>query len=236
MTLARRLAGLVRVEDVALFAWTVLVVPLIAPPGVDGVAVAEGSDPIGGVLGVVAVLGVIACVLTRRDGGPATYDDLRLTPELFARLPLAGGVVVVAGEAAASLGLGFGDLLAALGVVAIVAGTAVLPRLPVVSAGLRRLLVGPMVLASTNAFVGVVGPFAEDAFDLGSLGPAVAEYGAVAWFLFGLIAAATVAFYVLLVFAPRQVAEPEGTWIAWGVRLLVFFAALFIASGRILVV
>ena len=80
----------------------------------------------------------------------------------------------------------------------------------------------------TSRFFGDVLGGLTDLFDLRQLVSAISEPGAVAATLF-VVAIATVGiavFYVMLVFAPRQIAEREGSPATWAVRFALFVVSL----------
>ncbi len=76
-------------------------------------------------------------------------------------------------------------------------------------------------------------PASIDLFDLGALGRDL-QAGeldiALAAFLLTLVLISVLVFYVMLVFAPRQVAEREGTPGGWTVRFTLFVASLIVGS------
>ena len=222
-----RLVGLLRLEDLLLALLTVVGLPLLERWLRGTVAETSSSgDPsaLTGILGLLAVVGVVACVLSRGPDEPPPLRDRALTLQGWARFPLAAGVGIVALETIP--GLGFDpEPLAGLTFLAVFAGTLLHPRLPVVPVTLRRVLVLPMVALAAAAFDRIIGrdlgPMALDL--LGGAQPEVAAF----W---PLILGAVAALYTMLVVAPRAIADPGSSGIAWTVRFLFFLGIVLLAA------
>jgi hypothetical protein len=201
----------------------IVVVPLFAAR--PGSPAAGGPDPVLGLLDLVGLLAFAACIGARSqpglDSGLIDRGDLR-----YAVGPLVGAFAFAIDDVRDRLSLP--DGLAALPIVAaaVVAVVARL-RLPPLSAVQRRTLVTPFVLVASRFFGEVLGGLTP-IFDLRSLASSIAEPNGIAGTAF--VAAAATAgvalFYVMLVFAPRQIAEREGTGTAWTVRFLLFLVSL----------
>jgi hypothetical protein len=212
-----------RLEDGLLAAWMIVVVPLFAArPGSPAIG---GPDPVLGLLDLVGLLAFAACIGAKSqpglDSGLVERGDLR-----YAVGPLVGAFAFAIEDVRDRLGLP--DALAALPLAA-AAGVAVVARLrlPPLSAVQRRTLVTPFVLVASRFFGDVLGGLTP-IFDLRALASSITEPGGIAGTAF-VVAAATVGvalFYVMLVFAPRQIAEREGTGAAWTVRFVLFIVSL----------
>jgi hypothetical protein len=124
------------------------------------------------------------------------------------------------------LGSGSGERLFPW-IVGFVGGTLLIqPWLPVVAYPIRRLLMLPVVAVGAVMFPATM----EDLFGGASLAAlvqggetlevAAARFGAV------IVVAASLVYYVLFVFAPRQVAAGRGSWFYWLARYLLFLTAL----------
>ena len=115
-------------------------------------------------------------------------------------------------------------------VLAVIAALVARWRLPPLSAEQRRALVTPFILAASGFFgsflVGLT-----DLFDIRTLIAAVTT-GDGGWSLFvvGIATLGVLIFYLMLVFAPRQIAEREGTPRTWAVRFAVFLVGLSLGT------
>ena len=153
-----RLAGLLRFEDLLMALLAVILLPALDRWPGGGSAAGSSSDPtvVAGLLGLVAVGGVVACVLTRGPDEPSPLADGRMTLQGWARFPLAAGVGIVATETIP--GLGFDpQLLVGFAFVATFIGALAHPRLPVVPVAYRRAMVLPMAILAAAAFDRIVG-------------------------------------------------------------------------------
>jgi hypothetical protein len=201
----------------------IVVVPLSAAH--PGSPAAGGPDPVLGLLDLVGLLAFAACIGARSEpgleSGLVDRGDLR-----YAVGPLVGAFAFALDDVRDRLGLP--DALAALPIVAaaLVAVVARL-RLPPLTAIQRRALVTPFVLVASRFFGEVLGGLTP-IFNLRSLASSMAEPGGIAGTVFvAAVATAGVAlFYVMLVFAPRQIADREGTGTAWTVRFVLFIVSL----------
>jgi hypothetical protein len=227
MTIARRIARILRAEDLLLAALTGIGLPLLqrwlsGPSPEDSTS----GDPsvLAGLLGLVAVAGVIACVLTRGPDEPPPLGDRTLTLQGWARFPLAAGVGIVAVDTLPGLGLD-ADPFAGLTFVAVFVGALLFPRLPVIPVTARRLLVLPMVLIAAGAFDRIIGrDLGGMALDL--LGGAQLEVAA----FWPLILGAVAMLYVMLVVAPRAIADPGSSGGAWATRFLLLLVVVVLAA------
>jgi len=221
-----RIAGHLRLEDLLLVALTALGLPLLDRWLGGGGAESPSGDPsvLTGLLGLIGVLGVIACVLTRGPDEPPPLEDRALTLQGWARFPLAAGVGIVALETIP--GLGFEPQpLAGVTFLAVFAGALLFPKLPVLPVTARRLLVLPMVLLAAGAFDQIIGrDLGGMALDLlGGSQPEVAAF----W---PLILGAVAMLYVMLVVAPRAIADPGSSGLAWAVRFVFFVLVVVLAA------
>lgn len=218
-----------QVEDLLLFLWLVLG-PIVLPAASWARAsdVAGSRDPVGGIVALVALCGGAACLTSRRrgalEGGLVARGDLA-----YAVGPLVGAVALAFDEAVAKLGLGGGFELLPI-VLPVAVAILARPLVPPLNAAQRRALVTPFILITGASFSGflarLVGVF--DARQLiGSFG---AGQGAEALVGLGFALVAAAIFYVMFVFAPRQIAEREGDGRTWTVRFLIFMAGVIVGT------
>jgi hypothetical protein len=213
----------VRVEDVILAIWLIVIAPLFAPTSGSGFA--TGPDPILGLVDLVGLLGFAACLGARSQ--PGVISGLMARGDvLYAVGPLFGALALTIDDIGARLALP--DGLAVLPLL-LAAGVAVAARfrLPPLTADQRRALVTPFVLVASRFFADFLGGLTP-LFDLRQLVAGITEPDGFAGTAFvALIATVGVAiFYVMLVFAPRQIAEREGSPTSWTVRFVLFVVSL----------
>lgn len=224
-----RLRTLLRWEDVLLSVVAFLGLPLFDRLIGDGGG-SVGSDPAGptpliGAFGLIAILGVLACLCTRGPDEPAAFSDGQLTLQGWARFPLMAGVGIVGLETLPGIGLPADPFVGVTFLIVFVTAMAG-GILPVVPVAVRRGLVTPMALVATGAFDRIIGGGLG-----GSLG--VMLEGAirgdgppeVSAFL-PLILAAVAVLYVMLVVAPRAIADPGASGLAWVVRFVLLLVSL----------
>ncbi len=221
-----RLARHLRLEDILLFAW-LLIGPLILPGQVGGTEL-DGVDPLSGLLGIVALCGVGVCLGSRsRDGshtGLVAGGDLA-----YAVGPLTGAVIFALYTTNAHLGLGDGLAWLPLAL-AVGCGIAAHWLLAPLAVEQRRALVVPFVLVSSGSFNEMISGIAG-IFDL-RLSAAAITAGQLQEVLFvvGLATIGCLVFYLMFVFAPRQIAEREGSTLAWAVRFGAFVVSLSLGT------
>ena len=216
--------ALLRLEDVVLFVVSILLPVLAARGASGGGGSADGggaADPLAGLVALVAILGVIACMLTRGPDEPPPLADREMTLQGWARFPLAAGVGIVAIETLPDIGLPDGPF-AFLAFASMIVGAIAFPKLPVVPVNARRALVLPMTLVAAGAFSQIVGSTAGDMLAGFVNGTAPPEVTA----LWPLIVGAIAALYVMLVVAPRAIADPGASGVAWAVRFVLLLVSL----------
>lgn len=217
----------IRVEDTVLALWMIVIAPLFSPgPGAGSVS---GSDPLLGLLDLVGLLAFAACVGARSrpgvESGLMVGGDMR-----YAVGPLFGAIAFTIDDVGDRLGLTGSPAVLPL---AAAAGVAIVARfrLPALSGAQRRALVTPFVLVTSRFFGEVLGGI-TGLFDVRRLVAALAAPGGFGEsILVVLFATAGVAiFYVMLVFAPRQIADREGTATTWTVRFVLFVVSLAVGQ------
>lgn len=225
MTFAK-LRSLIRWED-SLLALLVLVFPPIVDVflgGRGGTGPGARVGPITGVFVLVAIGGVIACLFTRGPEEPPPLGDKGMTLQGWARFPLAAGVTIVGINTLPSIGLP--DSAGALVFLVVVISAFAHRWLPVIPVAIRRLLVLPMGIVGAGAFDRIIGPNLPQIVGLATHGRA----GDPMRQFLPLILGAVLMVYVMLIIAPRSIAEPEARWWPWIVRFgLLLLAA---ATGK----
>ncbi len=216
-----RLAARLRLEDWLLFGWVGLLAPLIGRSEASQGPFDPGR-PLEGLLALVGVLGALVCLATSDSDAPPGTDSSVLRRASIG--PLTGGLLLVLFSGLA--GLGLDDLPAeALGVAAIALLVAVRLRWPAIPTSARRLLVTPFILVTGGIFWNIIDVVAGGA---SPFGPAAgAGFQAIAFEL-GVLVAFSGVYYAMLIYAPRQVAEPEGGPLTWLVRYGLFLASVIV--------
>lgn len=220
-----RLRRSIRFEDLLLAAWLVLAEPLLTPA--DPVAAAAPSV-LEGLLGLAGLAGFAICIGAR--SAPGVVSGLTAGGDIaWAIGPLFGAFALVLDSTGANLGLGDAEPL----VILLLIGLALLSRfrLPALDGPTRRGLVTPFVLISAGGFGSFLAGL-RDVFDLRHLATTFDTGGGLALSLFEvvLVLLGILVFYLMLVFAPRQVAEKEGSAGTWAIRFGVFVASLAVGA------
>jgi hypothetical protein len=218
-----RLRALLRVEDLLLAVVGVVGVPLVTRLSGSGTggSTSDTPPPLVGWFGLLAILGVLACLLTRGAGEPPPFGDGRLTFQGWARFPLVAGVGIVGLETLPAIGLD-GDPFVGITVLVVTVSVLAYAWLPVVPVVARRAMVTPMAMLAAGAFDDMMGS------GLGSvtrgllLGQAPAGMTAFLPLFLGVVGA----LYAILVAAPRAIADPGASGLAWVVRFLFLLAAV----------
>ena len=218
------LMNLVRAEDWLLGGWVVIASPVLGHLD-SNAGPFDPNQPLNGAVRLLAVLGALICLVTGRSdapgGGSGTFQIGGTTG------PLVGGLLLVA--TSGSTGLGLSGALGTVALVgAIVLVIAVRLRWPALPTAVRRALVTPFVLASAGIYWNIVDSVTGGGNWLSQTGGAdLQTIGAV----IGVLIAFSAVFYAMLVYAPRQVAEPEGSGQAWLVRYALFAASTILGLG-----
>ncbi len=211
-----------RVEDWLLAGLAIIAGPLIRV--VDGSGgVFDPGRPIEGALELIAVLGAAICLVTSRSDAPAGSSP-GLT-ERGAVGPLAGGLLLVAVAGSTGVGLdGAPATIAWLGAIVIV--VAIRLRWPALPTVVRRALVTPFILVAGSIFWGVIDGVAGGQTDLA--GAATVSDLQTIGFVLGILVAFSGVYYLMLIYAPRQIAEPEGGLRTWLLRYAVFLVSVVV--------
>lgn len=213
-----------RIEDGLLFVALVLVEPLLFPAASSSAA-ANGPDLFVGLLDLLGILAFVACLAARSQPGVVS-GLVKSNDVLYAIGPLFGAFAFALDDMNEKLALE-----GTLAMVPLITGilVAILVRLvlPPLSAVQRRALVTPFILITSRFFGDFLSGMTE-IFDLRELAAAAANPGDLSGAALLLVvgSAGILVFYVMLVYAPRQVADKEGTAGTWAVRFLLFLVSL----------
>lgn len=223
ITLLRHL----RVEDLLLALVAVFGAPVFAAlsgGSTGGDSTDSGPGVLGGIIGLVALAGVIACLCTRGPDEPAPLADGTMTLQGWSRFPLAAGIAITSTELLPGIGVASDPLVGLTFVVMVVTAIAH-PRLPVVPVGARRAMVLPISLLAAGAFDRIIGGDLPDIVG-GLVRGDQPELLAFAPLIVGAIAT----MYVMLVVAPRSIADPGASGLAWTLRFLFLLGAVAVGS------
>jgi hypothetical protein len=218
---SRRYAALLVTEDWLLAAWVSIATPLLFRAQGGGGPFDPGA-PLLGTLRILAVAGALVCLAARQT--PADIAAHR--PSLIksgAIGPLVGAIllVTITGFTALDLASRVGEVIV---IAALVAMIVVHFALPPLATPIRRALVTPFVLVSGALFWTFIAAITGEP---GSATPAAAIANpSTAFAAAAFLIAFSGVFYVMLVFAPRQVAEREGGVVTWLSRYLLFAAGV----------
>ncbi len=230
----RKLLARIQLEDVAL-ALLLLLGPLLSGDGdgADPNRLGSGflrreTDPALGLFALVAAIGAIAALATRVPGESRVVDE---GGRAWIIGPLVGAIGLTTGNALELMGLEGGDIVTGPAMVAAVLSFVFASRLPVVQRPVRRLLVAPFLLLSGAVFQGLVAEFTASVDGLVDLPALLAEANAISLLVTvaAIILAVSWIFYAMLIFAPRELADPGAPTRSWAVRYLVFLVSLVVA-------
>ncbi len=225
----RLVRDVLRLEDVVLIVW-VAVQPVVlralghgsVPASGGGLDLLDGRDPLLGLVALGAVAGALVCLATRA-ADPAT-GAAAPAADRGTIGPLTGGLLLATVIGCQNL-FGSGDAGFGLALVAILVASLLPGALPAIPVPYRRVLVTPYVLLSASLFNGLMGQI-SGLFDV----HVVLDQGLAATIqvlppVLGVLLAFCGVYYLMLVYAPRQLAVADGGVVAWLVRFAVFLAA-----------
>ena len=221
-------SGLFRIEDVALTAW-LLLGPALGRivSGSSGGPLSSDRDSLSGVVWISATVLAVVVVATRSPGDPALGFDGAMTPRSYAPLPFLLSLSIVGQTGLDRLGLPSDGVIGVIFLITIVCYVAY-PHLPTLPRTTRRLLIVPFILIAGTVFGGMVADMA-DLFDYRVLLGDPTTTPSAYLGLLGLDVLFSAFFYLAFVFAPRMVAEAEGSWKAWLARYALFLGATIVS-------
>jgi hypothetical protein len=203
-----------------------VVVPALLTTQAPAAGLFDPGRPLDGLLGVVAVVGAAVCLAARHPDDRARTGS----PASAAVGPFVGGLLLVVASTAAALDLSENAVVGLVVATAIVAAVVRL-RLPPPSSVARRALVTPYILVTGRLFWTAIGAVTAN----GDVPAAIRQAGvadiASVLPIVGFLLAFSAVFYAMLVYAPRQVAEPDGGPFAWLVRYGLFAASVALGAG-----
>ena len=211
--------------------WVALASPLLYRVGGDA-GPFDAGHPFIGLVDLAAVLGALSCLAARRPAADAAREPSILNRGAVG--PLGGGLLLVAISGFTALSASQPVVLLVLlgGAVTVILVRVRVPPLPPVA---RRALVSPFVMVTGGIFWSLIeavvggrggsGPFSLDTIALLRTTPAL---------LF--LVAFSAVYYAMLVYAPRQIADREGSRVAWGFRYLAFMLSVVLGLGWLRVI
>jgi hypothetical protein len=229
------LRRLLRVEDILLAIWLVFVVPLLAATAEGmslfaGSRAAAGAGGLGPLLALLSSFGAFVCLVTRSRGEPGRTEG-GLTPPMYAPLPMMAAIGIVSTGAATQLGWDNPRILFMPVVVGTVAALLLPDRLPTIEAATRRALVVPFVLVGVTICQATMADLWQD-IRPGDFAAGFSQEALVlVLFVLGVLGLLSLVAYGVFVFAPRQIAEPEGSWRAWATRFAVYMFSIVLGIG-----
>jgi len=203
-----------------------LLLPLLALSAGLGTLAAGGLNA----SGLAAAAGAVVALATRSPGESAFDFQSFDTPRSYAMMPFMAALALIASIGAENTGIASAEAafvpVAAVTVVAHVFYN----KLPTLAPNMRRVLMAPCVLVCAGIFNGTM----ADVFDSVDVGDLFSAAGGDARALFGVLALLvlfSLPFYMMFVFAPRQIADSEGTWSAWAARYGLFLVGAIAGVG-----
>ena len=221
------LGSLLRVEDWLIAGWVAIASPLLFRGGGDKGPFDPGQ-PLQGVLRLAAVGAVLVCVAARQQRDPA-HGSQRALLNRASVGPFFGGLllVTITGFVALDAPSALVTAFLAAAVAAMLAARLLLPPLAL---PVRRALVSPFVVIASGMYWTLIGLVVSPR-DVSALRQAVlADFHGMLLPL-GFLIAFSAVYYAMLVYAPRQVAEPEGGPAVWVLRYALFLASVALGIG-----
>jgi hypothetical protein len=227
-----RLWQSLRIEDALLFGWLVLAQPLIASLGSDGpfTDLSPEDDPLVGLVYLAAAAGAVVALATRSPGESQFDFESPNSPRSYALWPFMAALALIASIGAENTGIASAEV-AFLPVAAVTVVSYVFyNKLPTLAPNKRRALMAPCVLVCAGIFNGTMADI-FDSVDVGDLFSAAGGDVQALFGVFALLVLFSLPFYMMFVFAPRQITESEGTWPAWAARYGLFLVGAIAGVG-----
>ncbi len=223
-------SGLFRIEDVALVGWLLLgpsLGQIVSGGSSGGGPLSSDRDHLSGVVWIAATVLAVIVVATRSPGDPALGFEGAMTPRSYAPLPFLLSLSIVGQTGLDRLGLPSDGVIGVIFLVTMVCYVAY-PHLPTLPRTTRRLLIVPFILIAGTVFGGMVADVSS-LFDYRALLGDPTTSPSAYFGLLGLDVLFSAIFYLAFVFAPRMVAEAEGSWKAWLARYALFLGATIVS-------
>ena len=227
-----RLWQSLRIEDALLFGWLVLVQPLISGlgSGEPFTDLSPEDDPLVGLVYLAAAAGAVVALATRSPGESQFDFESPNSPRSYAMAPFMAALVLIASIGAENTGIASAEAAFVPVAAVTVLSHVFYNKLPTLAPNKRRVLMAPCVLVCAGIFNGTMADLL-DSVDVGDLFQAA---GGDVQALFGVLALLvlfSLPFYMMFVFAPRQMTESEGTWPAWAARYGLFLVGAIVGVG-----
>lgn len=222
------LGTLMRVEDWLIAGWVAIVSPVMFRSG-GGKGPFDPDQPMQGVLRLAAVGAVLVCVVAKRRSVQPGAAANRPFVTTAAVGPFVGGLLLVTITGFVAL-----DVPSTLVTASLLAGAAGLLAVrllaPPLALPVRRALVSPFVMVASGMYWTLIGAVVSPGEASTLRRAAMLDLHGMLLPLGFLVAFSTV-FYAMLVYGPRQVAEPEGAPAVWVLRYLTFAASVALGVG-----
>lgn len=229
-----------QLEDFILFVWVALVEPLLARGlslllgDVTPFTIGSVRNPLLGLIFITAGIGG-GLVIATRAPGQRDPEKTGNAVVAFARLPMLVTLAYMFMFGTSALGIFENNdnailLIVCLPFALLAVSWMLFDRLPQVDVAVRRILIAPMILLGTWNFSGLMHGFFGDTGVRGFLSAQGLQIlqnpnGSLA-FAAGLLSASVVLFYLIFIFAPRQIAFPNGSARDWFIRFGLFAVGL----------
>ncbi len=225
-----RFAARIQLEDVALVAVMVLG-PLLAGSGsLADTLLDRQHDPLLGLFALTAAVGAMVAMATRVPG-ESRFDESEGRYWIIG--PFVGAVGLTAGSALELIGVDGGDIVTGPAFIVAVLSVVLADRLPIVERRIRRLLVAPFVLLTGAVFQGLAADLTAALTGLVDLPAIVSHPDAIQLLLLVVVVSLAVSwiFYAMLVFAPRELADPGAPTRWWILRFGLFWVSLILGMA-----
>jgi hypothetical protein len=184
-------------------------------------------DPLLGAFALLAAIGAMVALATRVPG-----ESRSLEPESRYWIigPFVGAVGLTAGSSLELLGIEGGDIVTGPALIVAVLSVVFAARLPIVERPVRRLLMAPFVLLSGAVFQGLAAELMGALTGVVDLPAVLAHPDAIQLLLLIITVSLAVSwiFYAMLVFAPRELADPGAPTRWWALRFGLFWASVIV--------
>ncbi len=226
--------GALQFEDALLFVWLVLVTPLLqvalggAMRGLN-LGNLDSHLPNAIVLGILflgSTLLAIVCMMTRAPEDKQASTLITGTPFGYAHLTMlaATGIMLFLGLDLVGLGdAAVGAMCVLFGLFAVI--YMAYSHMPVVDYTIRRIMMTPFTILTTTLFVSSINPIFAGLNANGVLQIIQTDLGR---FEFGLLLAGVLVYYLMFVFAPRQIAGQGAGWLQWAARFALYLVGMIL--------
>jgi hypothetical protein len=184
----------------------------------------DAGRPIDGLLGLIGIIGAAICLASHNSDSPNATGSLATV--MIG--PFVGGIMLIAVSTATALSLTTTEALILIVILAVIA-ILVRIRLPTIPTIIRRALVTPYVMVSGSLFWRLINEVTG--------GNLISQLRTVPLPSFqtiepvvGFLLAFSTVYYAMLIYAPRQFAESEGSLLSWLIRYLLFALGIWLGA------